>query len=252
MRRLLVLLALAAGAAPLGAQVTATLTLAPGQNAITASAVINGIASAPQGAGASVTQWTGTITVQIDNPFNPTTLTLLSASIVAQDSGTWQPGLNGAAGSAPANYGLVFAAGFPVGNVFAAVRGATASLSSAPLTLSGVGGSYSFLPAGTSFSPTGGDVDYRNAVLGSGRTNPGGGPAADSATTPGALNFAGSTASFQLPLDVSIPVTVGTAGSGTIRLVGTLNATGAIPEPSTWALFVAGGLAVAWARGRRG
>ena len=253
MRRLPVLLtlALAASTAPLAAQVTTTLTLTSGQNAITASAVISGISSAAQAAGANVTQWTGTITVQVDNPFNPTTLTIISANLVAQDSGTWQPGLNGAAGSAPGNYGLVFATG-AAGNVFAAVRSASASLSSTPLTLSGVGGSYSFLPGGASLNPTGGAVDYRNAILGNGRTNPSSAPAADNSATPGALNITGSTVSFQIPLDVSIPVTVGTAGSGTIRLVGTLNATGAIPEPSTWALAAAGlsGLVVAGMRRR--
>ena len=69
---------------------------------------------------------------------------------------------------------------------------------------------------------------------------------ADAAATSGALTFNGSSVSLQLPLDSTLTVARGgTRGTvrdiATFRFFGTLNATGVIPEPSTWAWWHEGG-----------
>ena len=134
MRTLLAVLVLAAssGTAPLPAQVTTTLTLTPGANAIQVTSSLPFFQGIPQQTGSDVTQWTGTITVQFDNAFAPTSMTIVAANLVAQDSGSYFP-WPAPVNFAPANYGFDYF--FSPLRLNAALREEQATLASSPLAL---------------------------------------------------------------------------------------------------------------------
>ena len=262
MRTLLTVLILAAscGTAPLPAQVTTTLTLTPGANAIQVSSSLSTSQAAPQVSGSDVTQWTGTITVQFDNAFAPTSMTILSANLVAQDSGTYAPypsPISGSLGGAPANYAFDYPS--PFAHLYVALREEQMALASTSLALAGAMGAYTFAPSGTNMAFTHGFADHRRPLPENTYREPL--PTqffADASTSQGALTFNGSAVAIRLPLDLTFSVTLHDPGSGidrgtpTFRFVGTLNATGVIPEPSTWALTLGGaGLLSLAARRRR-
>lgn len=228
------------GAPALSAQpTTATLTLTPGNNALTLSgsvrATVSGfpitVNSTPQATGSNVTQWTGTLTVLLDRPIDPTSITLLSAQLTAADSGNWAPLPGGDAGNAPANYGLRFS--FIGNSLDLAVREELGSFSSgSPLPLTGSAGSYSFASTGTTFELTAGFADQRSNLAPPGRSAVAG-SAANTATTASTLTIAGSSLTTALPLNASVPVTIDATTSATFRLVGTLRASGPLRVPPT-------------------
>jgi hypothetical protein len=96
-----------------------------------------------------ITTYSGTITVDVDNLTNPGSITFLSASAVAANSGDWlpepgggsegDPDIDGDANpgtAAPANYGFLLDAG-AVGQLYAASRDTILSLDANSITVSG-------------------------------------------------------------------------------------------------------------------
>lgn len=83
------------------------------------------------------TQYTGTIEVDVDDPFNPTTIQFLGADAVGLDSGAWLPAAGGGAPGdpgvpEPAQLGFYLDAG-DLGTGYAAFRGISFSITSEPL-----------------------------------------------------------------------------------------------------------------------
>lgn len=95
-----------------------------GTNSLPSSPWVDAVASpmlAQDPGGASLTTtYTGTITVDVDNVMNPTTITFVSAAAAAANTGNWLPGIGGGTEgdpgilgdadpgvAAPANYGYV-------------------------------------------------------------------------------------------------------------------------------------------------
>ena len=97
------------------------------RSSITASGVLSeaNLPSEIQGPGSDVTQYFGTVTVDLDDLVNPGSIQFLSAEIAAESSGEWLPeiggGLPGDPGDAQlADFGFLFS--IPDGFIFAAVR----------------------------------------------------------------------------------------------------------------------------------
>ena len=86
-----------------------------------------GVDAVPQGEGADRSNYSGTITVRVDDPLDPTSIQFLSSNAVASVSGSWLPETGGGVepselGDAePANYGM-FADDGAGGFIFVAVR----------------------------------------------------------------------------------------------------------------------------------
>ena len=67
----------------------------------------------PQGPGGNVTSYSGSITVDVDNPLAPSTIQALGSSATAAISGNWVPQADG--GPAPGNPGVAQPANYGVG-----------------------------------------------------------------------------------------------------------------------------------------
>ena len=223
--------------------------LVPASSVLVGSGSFNSIAFTPQGSGADRTQWMGQVTVQFDNLSNPTSLQITTGTFSALNSGTWQPGIGGPTGSAPANYGFNVNLGIATGRI--AIRDTVTQASMAgPTSVSNNGGGlYTFGISGITTlhaDAIGGSVDYNAGVLGNGTTPTTGG--GDNMTLgAGQLTISGMVATINLPVDFTFN---GTAGGfpTTFRIVGNLVGTATIPEPSTWCLLGLGALAFAGSR----
>src|SRR5262249_45707919 len=148
--------------------VTSTVfTLDPNNSSLTLSGTYAGANIQPQGTGALVTRYTGSMVAEWDLTAHTLNFDSTGTAATAQNSGTWRPAEGGGSGSAPANYGGQVTILIITG--YAAVRDLVAALStSSPLALSGSGPSYSF-PSTQTLTITHGFADYNAGSLGSGR-----------------------------------------------------------------------------------
>lgn len=194
-----------------------------GANSLVAAPFVNavGLPMSGQGPGNTslTTTYSGTITVDVDNPLNPTSITFISAEATAANSGNWLPEIGGGSEgdpevdgdatpgvAAPANYGFFIDLGGPgVAVLYGAVRDMVLSVNSAaaiPIT----GGQFSpldvgiTLPQGTyegnlSSGAFGDDVNVEDISDLIGTNTPSGS---------GGYSVAGNVATLTLPLKFTL------------------------------------------------
>ncbi|MCC6320942.1 MAG: hypothetical protein IT438_05830 [Phycisphaerales bacterium] len=207
--------------APSHAQIT--LNIVPAQSSLTAGGTAAGLGLSAQGPGADVTSYTGTIVIS-DPVAGGGAFSFISANAIAGISGNWAPNINGAAGTAPANYGLRQT----LLGATAALRDGRFGLTSGSLTLSGgaSGGTY---PAsqvtGTALQ---GNNDYNAGVLGVGRSSIAGLTAPAASSGNGNITISGSNITLTLPVSMSFAQTVNGVNI-VVTLNGQLVATGTLP-----------------------
>jgi hypothetical protein len=197
-----------------------------------------------QGPGSLSTHYHGTIAFDYD----PTgqTATFLGATdgtnILAENSGNWQPLPGGASGSAPANYGAQVT--LLVTNYAAVCNLTGATTSAGPVSVAGG----TFNANQLSFTTTGGAFDYNAPLFMLMGTSPLTGTSPNMTSTQGSFTDHGNGAyDVTVPIDFSMSGMLGTVGTYTITVTGTLTAHAHIPviTPSTFAAtFLPGGAAV--------
>lgn len=102
-------------------------TLDPTLSSITLNATFGPFTLTEQGPGSKTASYTGSITVDVDNPLAPTTIEALGSSAIAGITGAWLPEAGGGPASGSpgtaqdANYGLRLFAGV-AGTAYAAIR----------------------------------------------------------------------------------------------------------------------------------
>jgi hypothetical protein len=109
---------------------------------------VNATAQDPNGESVTTT-YSGTITIDVDNLMNPTSIEFVSGNVIAANSGNWLPDIGGGSEgdpdvdgdadpgtAAPANYGFFLDAG-AIGQLYAASRDTILSLNATPKTLTG-------------------------------------------------------------------------------------------------------------------
>lgn len=195
--------------APLSARADLkTFTLVQSQSSLFITGDVGGAGITPQGSGSLTTSYTGTIEVDLTDPV----ITFLGGSLIAgANSGTWQPGLGGVAGSAPANYGANVNGG--LFTAVAAVRNSLFDVSSGGSTITA--GAFpatdlTFFFAASSTTV----IDYRYTVI---LSSPVGGSTPLTGTFPNAnpnsatLIVQGAEYVLTIPVDISgvQPTTVG-------------------------------------------
>jgi hypothetical protein len=172
-----------------------------------------------QGTGGLTTSYTGTITADLTG----SSLTFKSASIAANNNGSWEAAGGGALANtaAPANYG---AAATAVGIATAfAYRNLNLNLASAGATTVGSNGSFAL--SGETFSLTTGETDGGAPKLGNSSTAYplAGGSGPNAATATGSLVTSNGTSTLTLPVDLTMVIPSGGVNF-TVELTGTLTA----------------------------
>jgi hypothetical protein len=197
---------------------------------------------AQQGAGSLTTHYHGTIAFDYDPVMH--TATFLGAAdgtnIVAENSGNWQPMPGGASGSAPANYGAEVVVLFMP--QYAAMRNLVSATSSAsPVSVAGG----TFNASQLSFTIISGNFDYAAPLFGQMGSSALSGTGSNMTSTPGSFTDHGNGAyDLTVPIDFSMSGMLGTVGTYTITVTGSVTAHAHIPvvTPSAFsAAFVAGG-----------
>jgi hypothetical protein len=216
----------------------------------------------PQGAGSWTTHYSGTITAEV----TATSFQILSANLIAANSGNWLPGidysnypgdLNDPNGYVltpqPANYGIITDL-TPLGTVNgvqgpspSAIRNLQINLSDASAKVLSGGafdesGSTTHFSSGIIFYASGGSPPITDLVN---TVTPG--PTLDIANLSGTLSASGGTQTLTLPLsfNLNFPITFLQVND---LFSGTIVATAPLPEPSSACLFGVGALVLFGAR----
>jgi hypothetical protein len=221
--------------------VTANSTLTVSGNLSSSLGTVN---YQQQGAGSLTASYVGIMNVNVDLGNNTIEFTAITA-VTGNNSGSWQPLAGGAAGNAPANYGVFIPYLSGLVPVNAALRGVAYTVTTAVLPLTGGGASRTFANSEV-IGLTAGNLDYRATGLfsGQGTSTLAGNSASNAAPGNGTLEILGGD-QFRVtfPVDLTIPISFdasGTTFTATTRFLGSLQAEGflvAVPEPTTWALL---------------
>ena len=216
-----------------------------GSNSLLAAPFLNAV-GAPMlaqdpGNTSLTTTYSGTITVDVDDPANPTSITFISAEATAANSGSWLPDLGGGSAgdpdvqgdatpgvAAPANYGFFIDLGGPdVAVLYSAVRDVILSLNSEPIPVSagqfsglGVGitvpqGIYFGNLSSAAFGDQAGPQDLTDEV------------GSNSASATASYSVAGNVATLSLPLQFILSE----GANPEVEFFGTFTATHSLVQP---------------------
>ncbi|MCA9195207.1 MAG: hypothetical protein KDB03_25720 [Planctomycetales bacterium] len=210
--------------------------------ALTGNVDVSGVGSfamSDQAPGSRETTYTGTITVDVDDLFNPTVMSVLSANVIANVNGNWSPNDGGTAPSplSPGNYGI----SVPLIGGTGKARGVVFDLAAASTAVAAGG---AFNVSGESFTFTAGNLDVFSTALNDGNSVALTGSAANVSALAGQYTSSPTELLLRVPAQFTIPFTIaGTPTvSGTMTLTGVLNGVASVPEPSTFGLTAMWGL----------
>jgi hypothetical protein len=188
------------------------LPLTVDSNASTAavSGTVAGANITQQGAGSLTTHYSGYLGTYYDDGVYSGTPSIqflgYASSLVAANSGNWQPLPGGGSGSAPANYGAQASPLFTTAK--AAIRGLTVTADSNPIPLNAAG---NFVSTAETLSTTAGTADYNvsGLISASGTTSVAGQSRMNMSSTQGTLtNMGGGSFHITVPIQFVIDETV--------------------------------------------
>lgn len=205
--------------------------------AVSGTANVSGVGNfvfGDQATGSRVTQFAGTITVDVDSFSNPTSITFLSADVQALVNGQWLPAVGGGSlnPAGDGNYGVATPFGFGAWRNLTFGIGNNGAAS--------IDGSGNFASGTQQWAHSGGQLDLRIGDDSNGGTSNLTEIASDTVgNTGGTANYSsGPIATLTLPVAVSFNYLI--PGTPTVQGVmnynGTLVAT-AVPEPSSAVLL---------------
>lgn len=186
--------------------------------------------------GSLTTSYTGTITVDVDDLFNPTSIAIIGSNLDAVVSSIYLPTVGGEPliPAAPGDYGVFV----PVpGDGYGSVRGLIMNVSAASTGVA-MG---NFAVTGQTFSPTTGTLDVFAAGLGGGDTTPLTQSGLNNSASLGNYAVSGGQITLTIPADFTIGFSVqdemmATVVTGSVQFVGSVTAVAAVPEPTSFGL----------------
>ena len=200
-------------------------TIDSSQSQVAASGTVIGGVLTPQGAGALSTSYSGIFNADVTG----STIQFTGGStIIAQNSGSWQPDEDSLPGTAPANYGAKANVTYIIPITFyGALRNIVLDLTSPEISIIGGG----FPASNLVFSSTSpaAVLDYYSTVIsGSVALN---GYATNAIATQATLTSSGSTQTLVIPIDATFRFKLLSANDTTVRLTGQLVATSSAAAP---------------------
>lgn len=207
-----------------------TFTLDPARSSISLGGSVSGIALQEQAAGSLTTSYEGSIVAEV----SPTLIEFVGGTrMTARELNSWQPGPNGAEGTASASYGAKgHSGGFFAIDALAASRRLLFDVTSSPLALSG--GTFDAAALVFQFVDTNNCVlDYRvTGVFNDAGSKVLSGLATNSVTGSSSLTTVDGVETLKIAVSASFTFELVIPGDTTLTLTGELVATrGAAPEP---------------------
>src|ERR1039458_2699505 len=206
-----------------------TFTIDNSQSVISVSGLMVNFAMTPQGTGALITSYSGSINA---DPSGSTIQFTGGSSINAHTNGVWQPAAGGAAGSAPADYGAQ-ASGiysfFGFITVYGGLRNISFDVTSPVLPVTG--GAFNGTNLVFSFASINAALDYYSSILHGSLALTG--YATNTVATGATETVNGSTQTLVIPIDATFFFKLVSANDTTVHLTGQLVATNlaALPAP---------------------
>ena len=214
----------------------AVFTIDNSQTVIAVSGVIAGFPFSQQGSGSLTTSYSGNINADLSSS---TVQFTGGSAISAQNNGTWQPGLGGASGSAPANYGA-YAVAYGVIPVYGALRNIVLDMTSPALPV--IGGNFDGNSLIFSLVTNTAALDYKSSVTGGGSLALDG----DSTNTivgQATISTNAGVRTLSFPINTTFVFSLLSTGDSSVHLTGQIVATnsisGAVQAPIIHSLTIA-------------
>jgi len=192
----------------------ATFEVDPAQSSITLSGTVAALPLREQSPGSLTTKLGGSLNVNLAAD----QIQIVDGLLDAETSGEWRPGVAGAAGSAPADFGAL-ALSF-LGTIYGALRDIAVTAASPAVPLSA--GVFDTSSIVFSFPPNSkASLDYSAGLLGTGG-QPLGGNAKNQTATTGAISSPGGRTSITITVDATFTFDVFSEDDAILRIVGQL------------------------------
>ena len=205
-----------------------TFTIDNSQSVITVSGLIVNFAMTPQGPGALITSYSGSINA---DPSGSTIQFTGGSSINAHTNGIWQPVAGGTAGSASADYGAVASVNYPPFGfitVYGGLRNISFDVTSPVLPVTG--GGFNGTNLVFSFASINAALDYYSGILNGSLALTG--YATNTVATGATETVNGSKETLVIPIDATFYFKLKSANDTTVHLTGQLVATNVIAPPA--------------------
>jgi hypothetical protein len=205
-----------------------TFTIDNSQSVISVSGLMVNFAMTPQGTGALITSYSGSINA---DPSGSSIQFTGGSSINAHTNGIWQPAAGGTAGSATADYGAQASVNYPPFGfilVYGALRNISFDVTSPVLPVTG--GGFNGTNLVFSFASIDSALDYYSSILNGSLALTG--YATNTVATGATETVNGSTRTLVIPIDATFYFKLKSANDTTVHLTGQLVATNAVAPPA--------------------
>ncbi len=196
-------------------------TIDNSQSVITASGVVASFTFSQQGSGSLTTSYSGNINADLSGSAIQFTG---GSAISAHNNGTWQPGLGGTSGSAPANYGA-YALAYGAIPVYGALRNIVLDMTSSALPVTG--GNFDGNSLIFSLVTNTASLDYKSSVTGGGSLALDG-DSTNSIVGQATISTNAGVRTLSFPINTTFVFSLLSTGDSSVRLTGQIVATNSI------------------------
>ena len=200
----------------------AVFTIDNSQTVIAVSGVIAGFPFSQQGSGSLTTSYSGNINADLSGS---TVQFTGGSAISAQNNGTWQPGLGGASGSAPADNGA-YALAYSFFPVYGALRNIVLDMTSPGLPVTA--GNFDGNSLVFSFATSAAALDYESSAIGGGGSLALDGDSTNTIVGQATISTNAGVRTLSFPINTTFVFTLLSPDDSSVHLTGQIVATNSI------------------------